>query len=104
MTSLENIKKKLLDNKLDLNENFEDIHPFIEKCVIEEIGIEKGGKIHTGRSRNDQVSLDIRLKILYELNYLSKNLFDLFEVFQNLAKKTILNFIPLYTHLQKAQY
>jgi len=103
LISLENIKQKLLNNKLELDENFEDIHPFIEKCVIDEMGIENGGKIHTGRSRNDQVSLDIRLKIRNELNYLSTNLFDLFEVFQNLAKKTILNFIPLYTHLQKAQ-
>ena len=77
LTSLENIRNKFLHNELDLDESFEDIHPFIENCVIEDLGINIGGKIHTGRSRNDQVSVDIRLKIRNELNTISKMLFEL---------------------------
>ncbi|MFX1258709.1 MAG: argininosuccinate lyase [Promethearchaeota archaeon] len=103
LTSLENIKYKLLNNQLDLEENYEDIHPFIEKCVIDQIGIDIGGKIHTGRSRNDQISVDIRLKIRSELNFLSKILFIFSNVLLDLSKKTVTVFIPLYTHLQRAQ-
>ena len=63
LISLEDLKEKILTNQIELNENFEDIHPFIEQSVIDKIGIEIGGKIHTGRSRNDQISVDLRLKI-----------------------------------------
>ena len=67
LTTLESIKEKFLNNQIELDENFEDIHPFIEKSVIDKIGIEIGGKIHTGRSRNDQIMVDLRLKIRKEL-------------------------------------
>ncbi|MHA2401082.1 MAG: argininosuccinate lyase, partial [Promethearchaeota archaeon] len=103
LTSLENIRNKLLNNQLELDENFEDIHPFIEKCIIDEIGIEVGGKIHTGRSRNDQVSVDIRLKIRNELNEMSKMLFELSNVLLTQSKSAINIFMPLYTHLQRGQ-
>ncbi len=103
LTSLENIRNKLLNKQLELDENFEDIHPFIEKCVIDEIGIEVGGKIHTGRSRNDQVSVDIRLKIRNELRILSKMLFELSNVLLTQSKSAINIFMPLYTHLQRGQ-
>jgi len=103
LISLEKIKEKLLKNQLILDEDFEDIHPFFEKCVIDDIGIEIGGKIHTGRSRNDQVSVDIRLKIRNELNHISENLFKLIEILINISNKSIDYYIPLYTHLQKGQ-
>jgi argininosuccinate lyase len=103
LNSLENIKRSLLNGQLDLDYNFEDIHPFIEKCVIDEIGIDIGGKIHTGRSRNDQVSVDLRLKIRFELNLLSEKLMHLINVLIKLSKKTTETFMPLYTHLQVAQ-
>lgn len=103
LTSLENIRNKFLHNQLELDEDFEDIHPFIENCVIEDIGIKAGGKIHTGRSRNDQVSVDIRLKIRNELNKISKILFELSDVLLNQSKNFIINFMPLYTHLQRGQ-
>ena len=64
LTSLEGIREKLTNGKLKLDESFEDIHPAIEKCVIDDIGIDIGGKIHTGRSRNDQVSLDIVWRVI----------------------------------------
>ncbi len=103
LTSLERIKEKLINNQLEMDEGFEDIHPFFEKCVIDDIGIEIGGKIHTGRSRNDQVSVDMRLKIRSSLNKLSKDLFKLIDVLFNLSEKTINSFVPLYTHLQRGQ-
>ena len=103
LISLEGIKKKFQNNEIVLDEAFEDIHPFIEKCVIDEIGIDIGGKIHTGRSRNDQVSLDIRLKIRNNLNDLSHNLFKFFDVLQELSKNSMNIFMPLYTHLQRGQ-
>ena len=101
--SLEKLKQKLSNNQLNLDQKFEDIHPLIEKYVIDDIGLEIGGKIHTGRSRNDQVSVDIRLKIRYELNVFSNILFELFDILLELSKKTIQDFMPLYTHLQKGQ-
>jgi len=103
LESLEDLKEKYLTDKLNLDENFEDIHPFLEKKIIDDIGIEAGGKIHTGRSRNDQVSVDIRMKIRSEFNECSKKLFNLCDTLLDLSKNTILNYMPLYTHLQKGQ-
>jgi len=89
LTSLESIKEKILTNKIEVDESFEDIHPYIEKSIIDEIGIDIGGKIHTGRSRNDQISVDLRMKIRKELNVISKELFAFFDIFSNnLRKKT----------------
>ena len=103
LASLENIKQLIINNKLDLNKQFEDIHPLIEKLVIDEIGLEIGGKIHTGRSRNDQVSVDIRMKIRCLLNTASNKLFELLKVLFSLSKENADHYIPLYTHLQRGQ-
>ncbi|MHA1669160.1 MAG: argininosuccinate lyase [Promethearchaeota archaeon] len=103
LTSLEDIKEMLLTNQIELQGNFEDIHPFIEQSVIDKIGVEIGGKIHTGRSRNDQVSVDLRLKLRRELNNITKELFTLFDILLNVSKKNINTYMPLYTHLQKGQ-
>ena len=103
LSSLEKVKKKIEKNELELDSSFEDIHPLIEKMVIDDIGIEIGGKIHTGRSRNDQVSVDIRLKIRNEINELTEKLFEFIIILQKLAEETKDYFIPLYTHLQKGQ-
>ncbi|MHA2282106.1 MAG: argininosuccinate lyase [Promethearchaeota archaeon] len=100
---LENIKEKILNDQIEVDESFEDIHPYIENVVINKLGIEIGGKIHTGRSRNDQISVDLRLKIRKELNIISKELFAFFEILLNLSKNNIDSFIPLYTHLQRGQ-
>jgi argininosuccinate lyase len=103
LTVLENLRKTLINNQFSIDDEFEDIHPFIEKLIIDKIGIEIGGKIHTGRSRNDQVAVDIRLKIRSELNRLSQMLLDLIDVLFKLSEKNIFSFMPLYTHLQKGQ-
>lgn len=101
--SLEEIKKKIKEGEIKLTGDFEDIHPFIESFVIDDIGIDIGGKIHTGRSRNDQVSVDLRLKIRNELNEISSKLFNFLDVLFDLSYKNLNAYMPLYTHLQKAQ-
>jgi len=101
--SLEKIKEKLIKNHFQVDPKFEDIHPLIEKFVINDIGIETGGKIHTGRSRNDQVSVDLRMKLRDLYNELSKELFELVDILLKESKKVINIHIPLYTHLQRGQ-
>lgn len=103
LTSLEKLRKNLKDNSVKVDSNYEDIHPFIEQHVIDEIGMETGGKLHTGRSRNDQVSVDIRMKIRKELNNLSKNILSFNEVLLSLSEDHKNTLMPLYTHLQRAQ-
>jgi len=99
LSALESIKKENFEKKSDS----EDIHELIESLVIKKIGIVSGGKMHTGRSRNDQISLDIRLKIRDDINLLCKNLLDTIEVLVSLAAAHKNTVIPLYTHLQQAQ-
>ena len=81
----------------------EDIHELIESLVIKKAGLENGGKMHTGRSRNDQVALDIRMKIRDDVNILSQCLIETITTLLNFAKKYSKTIIPLYTHLQQAQ-
>ena len=81
----------------------EDIHELIESLVIKKTGLEIGGKMHTARSRNDQVALDIRMKIRDDVNILSQCLIETINTLLTLAKKHIKTIMPLYTHLQRAQ-
>jgi len=81
----------------------EDIHELIESLVIKKIGIESGGKIHTARSRNDQVSLDIRMKIRDDVNILCQCILDTIKELISLAIQHTSTIMPLYTHLQQAQ-
>lgn len=83
--------------------NYEDIHPLIEARVIEKIGIEIGGKIHSGRSRNDQVAVDIRLKLRDYLLALRAFVLELVNVCLEKANTHAGVPFPLYTHLQPAQ-
>jgi argininosuccinate lyase len=80
----------------------EDIHMAVEKALIDRIG-ETGGKLHTGRSRNDQVSLDMRLYLRDEVKTIINLLGVLKGCFVELAKEEIDTIMPGYTHLQKAQ-
>ena len=81
----------------------EDIHELIESLVIKKIGIDSGGKMHTARSRNDQVSLDIRMKIRDDVNILCQCIMDTIKELISLAKHHTNTIMPLYTHLQQAQ-
>ncbi|MEN6319899.1 MAG: argininosuccinate lyase [Syntrophaceae bacterium] len=80
----------------------EDIHMAIEKALIERAG-EAGGKLHAGRSRNDQVALDIRLYLRDEILQITDLLSELKTHLVKLAQKEIGTIMPGYTHLQKAQ-
>lgn len=80
----------------------EDIHMNIESLLIERIG-EAGKRVHTGRSRNDQVALDMRLYMREAVQEIRKKLFALEEVLYTTAKNNINTIMPGYTHLQKAQ-
>ena len=81
----------------------EDIHELIESLVIKKAGLEDGGKMHTARSRNDQVALDIRMKVRDDINILSQCLLETVNTLLNTAKKHSKTIMPLYTHLQQAQ-
>ena len=81
----------------------EDIHELIESLVIKKTGIENGGKMHTARSRNDQVALDIRLKIRDDINILLQCLIETISTLLKKAQENTKTIMPLYTHLQQAQ-
>jgi argininosuccinate lyase len=99
LVALESIKKE----KFDSSSNAEDIHELIESLVIKKAGMASGGKMHTARSRNDQVTLDIRMKIRHDINILCIYLLDTIEAIVSLAQNHQKTIIPLYTHLQQAQ-
>ncbi|MEE8298600.1 MAG: argininosuccinate lyase, partial [Thermodesulfobacteriota bacterium] len=81
---------------------FEDIHLNIEKRLIENIG-DVGGKIHTARSRNDQVTLDMRLYLRGEINEIISLIKAISERLVELSDENIDAMIPLYTHIQRGQ-
>jgi len=99
LKGLEDLKKEKFEKKSDS----EDIHELIESLLIERIGIDTGGKMHTARSRNDQVALDIRMKIRDDINIICQCLLDTIKSLVQLAKKHQETIVPLYTHLQQAQ-
>ncbi len=81
---------------------FEDIHMNIEKRLIEKIG-PVGGKLHTGRSRNDQVALDMHLYLREELTVIDQLIKNLQQTIIDLSRENLDLIIPGYTHLQRAQ-
>ncbi|MCR5261362.1 MAG: argininosuccinate lyase [Candidatus Gastranaerophilales bacterium] len=101
-----NALKQILSDIEDGNVNFdfdlEDIHTFVEKLLTERIG-DTGKKLHTARSRNDQVALDVRMYVKDELENLLKQLVSLIKVLLSLAKEHTTTIMPGYTHLQRAQ-
>lgn len=99
LRALESLKKEDLDNK----SGAEDIHELIESLVVKKIGMQIGGKMHTARSRNDQVALDLRMKIRDDINVICDCILDLVETLIKLAEKHTNTTMPLYTHLQQAQ-
>ena len=99
LKALESLKKE----KFASSSNAEDIHELIESLVIKKAGMESGGKMHTARSRNDQVALDIRMKIRNDINILCNCLLDTIEALISIAKNHQKTIMPLYTHLQQAQ-
>ena len=99
LKALESLKKENFDS----TSGAEDIHELIESFVIKKAGLESGGKMHTARSRNDQVALDLRMKIRNDLNILCNCLLDTIEAMVSIAQTHQKTIMPLYTHLQQAQ-
>jgi len=102
INGLELIKVEYLEGKFSPSPPSEDIHYCIEEKLISLIG-ETGKKLHTGRSRNDQVGTDIRLWLRKEIDNIEILITDLQKSFLNLAKSNIYTLIPGYTHMQRAQ-
>ena len=96
------IKKLVDNNEVEFLVEDEDIHMNIEKLLIEKIG-SVGGKLHTGRSRNDQVATDMHLYLRTKTTELIKLIEDVQQAFIEQAKENVQTLIPGYTHLQRAQ-
>ena len=99
---LQNILQDIENGILSITPEHEDIHSFVEATLIERIG-DAGKKLHTGRSRNDQVALDMKLYTRDEIVALNDLLKDLLSVIHRLMSEHIETFMPGFTHLQKAQ-
>ena len=99
LSALENLKNE----KFDSSSGAEDIHELIESLVIKKSGMASGGKMHTARSRNDQVVLDIRMKIRDDINIICNCLLDTIESLVSVSKNHQKTIMPFYTHLQQAQ-
>jgi argininosuccinate lyase len=99
---LTKIKAEIASGELQIDADAEDIHTFIEATLTARIG-DAGKRLHTGRSRNDQVALDIKLYLQKECDALSAQLEELITVLKNKAEEYSAAVMPGYTHLQRAQ-
>ena len=99
---LEGIRRDVENGELLITEEYEDIHSFVEATLIDRIG-DVGKKLHTGRSRNDQVALDMKLYTRDEILELDRLLKSLLETLLHMMKEHTETYMPGFTHLQKAQ-
>ena len=103
LKGLTQILNDIKQNKISLNEkNYEDIHSFIESKLLKIIGND-AKKLHTARSRNDQIALDLKLYSRIKINETKKNLLLLLDSINNIIKTNKKTILPGFTHLQKAQ-
>ena len=102
LTGLESILNDVEAGKLEITYEYEDIHSFVEANLIDRIG-DAGKKLHTGRSRNDQVALDMKLYTRDELCEINDLLKELLSVILNIMEENTNTYMPGFTHLQKAQ-
>lgn len=96
------VKNDVLEGKLVITDEFEDIHSFMEANLIKRIG-DTGKKLHTGRSRNDQVALDMKLYTRLEVLYVDAALKKLLGTILDIMIDNTETYMPGFTHLQKAQ-
>lgn len=99
---LAGIREDVEAGKLAIDETQEDIHSFVEATLIERIG-DTGKKLHTGRSRNDQVALDMRLYTRAHVVETDNRLKELLHVILHTMEENLETYMPGFTHLQKAQ-
>ena len=102
VTALEEILEDIISGSLEISKEAEDIHSFVETELISRIG-DAGRRLHTGRSRNDQVALDMRLYVMEDICFVLESLKTLLSELLNNAKTHSETIIPGYTHMQKAQ-
>lgn len=102
IAGIEGILSDVERGVLEISDKYEDIHSFVEATLIDRIG-EPGKKLHTGRSRNDQVALDMKLYTRDEIQVLDGLLKELLEVLLHIMEENTKTFMPGFTHLQKAQ-
>ena len=102
VSGLYEILSDIENGKVEFLIDAEDIHMNIEKLLTDKIG-ESGKRLHTGRSRNDQVALDIRMYLMDEIDEISEMVRSLMTALVSLAKEHTETILPGYTHLQKAQ-
>lgn len=99
---LKQIEKDLLSGALEIDYSAEDIHSFIEATLTDRIG-EAGKKVHTGRSRNDQIALDERLYLKRVIPCLQNQIITLIQTLTDIAEKNTDTLLTGYTHMQHAQ-
>ncbi len=102
ISGIEGILSEVENGTLEISDEYEDIHSFVEATLIDRIG-DAGKKLHTGRSRNDQVALDMKLYTRKEILNIKDLIHELLVVLHNLMKEHVDTFMPGFTHLQKAQ-
>ncbi len=102
LAGLAGILSDVESGALQITSEYEDNHSFVEANLIDRIG-DTGKKLHTGRSRNDQVALDMRMYVREEVQAADGLLADLLAVLQRIMEENLDTFMPGFTHLQKAQ-
>ncbi len=102
VSGLNGILNDIDSGDLEIDETCEDVHSFVESVLTERIG-EAGKKLHTGRSRNDQVALDMKLHIRNEIIRLDERLYNLEKALFIIIRDNTDSYMPGFTHLQKAQ-
>ena len=102
LKGLTGIRRDVDEGRLQITDEYEDIHSFVEANLIERVG-DVGKKLHTGRSRNDQVALDMRLYTRLEVLYVDELLRELLRTLLHIMEENTETFMPGFTHLQKAQ-
>ena len=96
------IRKDVEEGTLEISMEYEDIHSFVEANLIDRIG-EAGKKLHTGRSRNDQVALDMKLYVRNQVTEVDRLLKEFLTTINKIMKENLHTYMPGFTHLQKAQ-
>ena len=99
---LTSIREDVINGKLEITSEYEDIHSFVEANLIDRIG-DAGKKLHTGRSRNDQVALDMKLYVRNQILEVDSELKELLQTLNHIMKDNLHTYMPGFTHLQKAQ-
>ena len=100
--TLEDIKAEVTAGTLEITDEYEDIHSFVEANLIDRLG-DTGKKLHTGRSRNDQVALDMRLYTRKQVALVYAELEDMLQTILQIMRDNTQTIMPGFTHLQKAQ-